>query len=558
MRKIIEILKRYKDSSTSGNIEDRNILKAHIKTDLLTSFDIYKELEDGRLEETVVFANVRIDSNNGYIDYILPFNNPDKLTASEKFSILLLLDKSISNDGRSRAFRELLRKYDIYEKTRKDALGIWSYSSVRFEYSSEDIHFIYMQEMQGKHLSFADKLEIVVQLIYENLFGLMCLDMLAYSDVNEIGFSNDGKYIYCWSDKKIWLSFLELNGEEARIIQDRAISFDTNAGQLDESSPEKLCYRGDLARITVTQHPYSSARNLCTRIFNQRHVSIKQLIPDEEVLTAVTAIVRSGASICMQGSLGTGKTTTMSTLFELLDDNLHIGIVEDFFEQHVMRKYPQKRIVELRSLYNKTLDDAVKTILRLSVDVADLGEVRSGDALYSMLQLIQSVSLSAWFTVHVANPETTIPRFKNMLMGTGRYKTEQSAVMDIANYINVIFQHNIVNGKRVITDIVEIVPTVSTAFEYGFDLSLEADAEILKKLYYIQQIQSNPYNMYRLNRIMDARDGTPRFLNYPSERLISKAKADKSAWPYMERLLQLADSYKSKDKAVGCYEQDKA
>lgn len=550
MKKIVGILKQYKDSSTSGNVEDRNILKAHIKTDLLTSFNIYRELDDGRLDEAVIFTDIRIDQQNGYIDYILPFDCPERLTAAEKFSILLYLNKNLNEDGRSIAFKQLLKRYAAFEKSRVESSANWAYSSKRYEYNDMDIHSIYMKEMENNRLDFADKLEIIVQMIYENLFGLMCLDMLAYSDVNEVGFSNDGRYIYCWCDQKIWLSFLELSNEEARVVQDRAISFDINAGQLDESSPEKLCYRGDLARITVTQPPYSSARNLCTRIFNQRHVGIRQLIPDDEILTAVTALVRSGASICMQGSLGTGKTTTMSALFELLDDNLHVGIIEDFFEQHVMRKYPQKRIVELRGLYNKTLDDAVKTILRLSVDVADLGEVRSGEALYSVLQLIQSVSLAAWFTVHVANPETTIPRFKNMLLGTGRYQTEQSAVMDIANYINVIFQHNIVNGKRIITEIVEIVPTVSTAFEYGFNLDLETDTETLEKLYYIQQIQNNPYNMYRLNRIMDARDGIPKFLNYPSERLINKSRADKDAWLYMERLIKLVDHYKSTSKAV--------
>jgi Flp pilus assembly CpaF family ATPase len=271
-------------------------------------------------------------------------------------------------------------------------------------------------------------------------------------------------------------------------------------------------------------------------------LEIKELLPDEKLLIAVTALVRSGASICMQGSLGTGKTTTMSALYELLDDNLHIGIVEDFFEQHIMHKYPHKRIVELKSLQNKSMEDAVKTILRLSVDVADLGEVRSGEALYSVLQLIQSVSMAAWFTVHVANPETTVSRFKNLLLGTGRYHTEQSAVMDIINYVNLIFQHNIINGKRVITEIVEIVPMVSTAFDYGFDINLNTDEKVLQKLYYIQQIQNNPNNMYRLNRIMDARDGIPKFINPPSEHILKKAKLSIDSWSYMESLLKLIEN----------------
>lgn len=550
MKRIINILKKYKDSSTSGNAEDRNILKAHIKTDLLTNFNIYKVLEDGSLTDVPICSDIKVEEDNDYIDHIIPFQNTEQLTADEKFNIILYLSRADVN-GRSQAFKNLIKKYDLYNKQRSDSKGNWQYTSKRYEYNKEDIDFIYNNELEGKLLSFADKVEIIVQILYQNIFGLMCLDTLAYSDVNEIGFSDDGRYVYCWCDIKIWLSFLELTKEEARVLQDRAISFDKDTGQLDESSPEKLCYRGDLARITVTQQPYSSARNLCIRIFNQRHLEIKELLPDEKLLTAVTALVRSGASICMQGSLGTGKTTTMSALYELLDDSLHIGIVEDFFEQHIMQKYPCKRIVELKSLQNKSMEDAVKTILRLSVDVADLGEVRSGEALYSVLQLIQSVSMAAWFTVHVANPETTVSRFKNLLLGTGRYHTEQSAVMDIVNYINLIFQHNIINGKRVITEIVEVVPMVSTAFEYGFDINLNTDEKALQKLYYIQQIQNNPNNMYRLNRIMDARDGIPKFINPPSEHILKKAKSDKDSWSYMESLLKLIENQSMKSKAVG-------
>lgn len=550
MKRIINILKKYKDSSTSGNAEDRNILKAHIKTDLLTSFNIYNVLEDGSLTDIPMCRDIKVEEDNDFIDHIIPFDNAEQLTADEKFNIILYLSRTDVN-GRSQAFKNLIEKYDLYNKQRTDGKGSWRYTSKRYEYNKDDINFIYNDVLEGKVLSFADKVEIIVQMLYQSIFGLMCLDTLAYADVNEIGFSDDGRYIYCWCDIKIWLSFLELTKEEARIMQDRAISFDKDAGQLDESSPEKLCYRGDLARITVTQQPYSSARNLCIRIFNQRHLEIKELLPDEKLLTTVTALVRSGASICMQGSLGTGKTTTMSALYELLDDSLHIGIVEDFFEQHIMQKYPCKRIVELKSLQNKSMEDAVKTILRLSVDVADLGEVRSGEALYSVLQLIQSVSMAAWFTVHVANPETTVSRFKNLLLGTGRYHTEQSAVMDIVNYINLIFQHNIINGKRVITEIVEVVPMVSTAFEYGFDINLNTDEKALQKLYYIQQIQNNPNNMYRLNRIMDARDGVPKFVNPPSENILKKAKASKDSWSYMESLLKLIENQKKECKVVG-------
>ncbi|HYF75327.1 MAG TPA: hypothetical protein VD757_01960, partial [Candidatus Nitrosocosmicus sp.] len=55
------------------------------------------------------------------------------------------------------------------------------------------------------------------------------------------------------------------------------------------------------------------------------------------------------------------------------------------------------------------------------------------------------------------------------------------------------------------------------------------------------QIHSNPYNMFRLNTIMQMYDGTPRFVNYPSERMVAKAGKDKSTWIYMKALLDLIE-----------------
>jgi hypothetical protein len=175
----------------------------------------------------------------------------------------------------------------------------------------------------------------------------------------------------------------------------------------------------------------------------------------------------------------------------------------------------------------------------MSVDVANIGEVRDGMALFSFIQLVQSVSIAAWFTAHITNPETTVPRLKNMLIGTGRYFSEQSAVMDIIHYINMIFQHEIINGQIMITKVVEIVPLVACSSDFNYTMRTE-DA-MLKKLYYIQQIQNNPYNMFRLNPIMQMENGAVKLINYPSARMIEKAKKNSNAWKYMKKLISLIE-----------------
>ncbi|HWQ29712.1 MAG TPA: ATPase, T2SS/T4P/T4SS family [Negativicutes bacterium] len=532
-RKIVLLLRDYKEKSTSGLPEARNVIKAHIKNLLLTGFNIYLEDRNRNLTDICLSEEVKVSEENKLVDCMLPFDEPEKLTGMDKFEIILYLNRDATGDGRDGAFKKLLDRYGIYEKTRKTDY----YESVGYEYNSEDIELIYSMEV--RELDFADKLEIVTQRIYEELFGLKHIDILAYSDVNEVGFSNDGRYIYCWCGRKIWLSFMALDEREARVVQDRAISFEKHSPQLDVSHPEVLCHRGDGARITVTQRPYFSSRNLCIRIFNQSTSGFLDLITLEKLRVLIIALVKAGESICLQGSLGSGKTTTMNIMYELLDDYLHIGTVEDYFEQHIMDKYPYKRIVEGQSINGKELLDVVKTMLRMSVDVANIGEVRDGNALFSFIQLVQSVSVAAWFTTHITNPETTVPRLKNMLTGTGRYFSEQSAVMDIIHYINMIFQHEIVDGQIMISRVVEIVPLV-TAFS-EFDYRNEPDIEKLKRLYYLQQIQGNPNNMFSLKTIMEMRGGSMRFVNYPSVRMIEKSRKSNTAWKYVCRLIKMIE-----------------
>lgn len=532
-RKIVLMLRDYKEKSTSGLTEARDIIKAHIKNIILSGFDIFMEDDNGGLEDRCIFERICVSEANMLVDHILPFNNPESLTSREKFEIILHKNKTIEKDGRDGAFKKFLSKYELYDKTRENDC----YESLRYEYNYQDIDFIYNSE--NNTLSFMDKMEVVTQRLYEEIFGLKHIDILAYSDINEVGFSNSGQYIYCWCGKKIWLSFLQISENDARVIQDRAISFEKHCPQLDVSHPEILCHRGDGARITVTQTPYFSARNLCIRIFNQSGSGFKDLIAMEKLRTLIVALVKSGESICLQGGLGSGKTTTMNVMYELLDDYLHIGTVEDYFEQHVMEKYPYKRIVEGQSTNEKDLLDVVKTMLRMSVDVANIGEVRDGNALFAFIQLVQSVSVAAWFTTHITNPETTVPRLKNMLTGTGRYFSEQSAVMDITHYINMIFQHEIIDGKIMITKVVEIVPLVEVSSD--FDYRKEFEMEKLQKLYYIQKIQSNPYNMFSLNTIMETEDGAAKFVNYPSGRVIAKARKNKEAWRYVKKLVRLVE-----------------
>ncbi len=524
-----KVISGYIKSATNGDLKDRENFILFIKTRLLTDITLF-ELKDGSAFKKPIFHIALENKEYRYlVDSIIPFQDEKKLSYRDKFSILLYHYKDVNKLGYDRAFDKIRKKYPYYKKQNiHDNL-----SNKWYEYTACDLENMYQQEEIS--LTFYDKVNIIAQRIYEELYGLGCIDILAYSDINEVGIANDGRYIYAWASDKIHLSFLTLTEQETRIIQDRSISFDDKVGALNHSNPEVLCYRADNARITALQPPYCSARTLCIRIFNKRESNFKEIIRNDKQQLLVQALIRTGQKISLQGGLGAGKTTAMQVMLEVLDDSLHIGTVEDYFEQHNMLKYPNKRVIELQECSSKSLIDAVMSLFRLSVDVANVGEARDGNAVFSFIQLAQAIEKSAMLTSHIASPQDTVPRYKNMLMASKLYSSEQTAIADIVQYFNIIFQHEIIDGVRRITKIVEIIPQNST--NNDLKISLDTDMETLEKLAYIQQIQQNPYYLYRLNPLMEFINGEYCFLNYPSEKIMKRLTNNSALHGILDMLL---------------------
>lgn len=526
-RKFALTISNYIKNAANGNLKGRQMIKDYIRTILLTDIKIYSE------GKVIWSGSLDADENRGIADEILPFNEPVKLSCTDKFEIILYGYKDINDLGYDKAFNRLKARYPCFEK------DVFHDNKKVYEYTSGDIEAIYAEE-EGK-LDFYEKIDVIVQRVYEDLYGLKCIDILAYSDINEVGISNNGRYVYVWSDEKIRLSFMDITEDETRIIQERSISFDDKVGALNNSNSEVLCYRADNARITAIQPPYSSARALCIRIFNKQNNTFKDIVPDYNQRLLIEALIRAGQKISLQGGLGTGKTTAMQVMLEVIPDNMHIGTVEDYFEQHNMLKYPDKRVVELQECMgqNKSLLHAVMSLFRLSVDVANVGEARDGNAIFSFIQLAQAISSSALFTSHVASPEDTVPRYKNMLIATDKYTSEISAISDIVNYINIIFQHEIIDNERRITKIVEIIPQNMNV--KNIDVSMKTDDKTLNKLALIQQIQQNPAYMYRLNPLMVFDGSAYRFVGRPSERILEKAKKDPGVKALFDKLNNAID-----------------
>lgn len=525
---------RYKEDAEKGKLKERELFINYIKTRLQEEILVTRDAE--------VVYGITVGADN--IDKFIDFEEPSNLSALEKFEILLYHFKEIDEMGYDKAFKKLKEKYPIYLKVKEAVhFGI----NKTYEYTEEDINKIY--ESEKILLSYSDKLDILTQKVYEEVFGLGCIDILAFSDINEVGISNDGSYIYCWADEKIRLSFLNITENECRQIQERSTSFDNKNGQISTSTPEINCDRADQARITAFQKPYFSTRHLRIRIFNKKKSNFNEIITSTKQQLLIQTLISIGEKGVLQGPMGVGKTTSMQTFNEVIQDYLHIGSVEDYFEQHNSIKYPNKCIVEAQTIEEKKTDtktipgknllDAIKSLLRASVDVLNIGEARDGEAVFAFIQVAQALANCSLFTVHAPRPEDTIPRLKNMIIATGKYFSEQAAVKDLVTYVNTIYQHSIIDNQRCISDIVEVVPLIEKYAKQ--EISSNTDIETLQKLALVQQIQQNTSYMYTLKPLLVYKNGDFVFQNRPSERLINKANENIETKEMMDELLKLVD-----------------
>lgn len=518
-------IKKCRDRANTGSLKDREALKGFIKARLLKGFNLY-EIEEGKISRKPVYENLILNIRDEIVDWIVPFGNNKKISTEDKFKMILIKSREINVLGYDEAFNRIKGRYPIYNKEER----VGDFTNKSCEYNKEDIELIYVSEVE--EVTFNDKIEFIVQSLFEEIYGLRNIDMLCYSAVNEVGFQNDGEYVYVWCDEKIRLKFLSLTSKQAEVVQRRIL---TKAGQLDTSTQEVMWNRVDNARITATMPPYTSNRVLRVRIFNIVDKNFDVIIQDDKLSFLIKTLVKIGLTISLQGELGSGKSTTMSTLLEILDDSIHIATIEDVLEQHNSKKYPNKSIVELQSTSEKSLMDSLSTLLRLSVDAANVGEVRDGESLAVLIQIAQAIGKSVFFTSHMASAEDFVPRGKNMLISTGRYFTEQAAVFDLVNYVNIILQHKIGERGRYIAPVVEIVPLVSKYARY--EATMDSSIEELQKLSYIEKIQQTPSNMYKLNTLIDLENGEYRYKNFPSEQLVERALSNELTRKYMLRLI---------------------
>lgn len=187
---------------------------------------------------------------------------------------------------------------------------------------------------------------------------------------------------------------------------------------------------------------------------------------DEQMLLLLSGLVQAKFNVIVSGATGTGKTTLLNALSELIPDGERVITIEDSAELQLQ----QAHVIRLESRPNiegrgqVTIRDLVRNSLRMRPDRIIVGEVRGGETL-DMLQAMSTGHDGSLATVHANSAEDALMRLQT-LASMSEVKVPFEALRDqINSAVDVLVQltrHP--DGTRRVTEIAVLASTARERF----------------------------------------------------------------------------------------------
>ncbi len=220
----------------------------------------------------------------------------------------------------------------------------------------------------------------------------------------------------------------------------------------------------DGSRVNAVIAPISlTGPCLTIRKFPSRRLTIDDLVRRGALSAVVKEFLRAcvevGCNILISGGTGTGKTTLLNCLSDLIPDKERIVTIEDTAElqlqkEHVVRL--ETKTANLEGSGEYTIRDLVKNSLRMRPDRIVVGECRGPEAL-DMLQAMNTGHDGSMTTIHANTAEDVIKRLE-VLVQTAADLPLSSIYGQIGSAIDIVLQlTRMRNGRRCVSQITEFV-----------------------------------------------------------------------------------------------------
>lgn len=470
------------------------------------------------------------------INEIIPFNNKDKLTAKDKFDILMYLQK---RSGNKRMFQGICNIANL-DRLLKVSDG-YSYSI-----SDMDIHKAY--ETMALPLTFDDKINILAQRIYEETYGLSVIDLLVMEDISLDSISGgvsgittynyrhmeddvlSGSYIKPRTHDSVWIVY------KGKPIHLKFLSFKSDAqirricknlaehgriGHLTSAEGGIKTHLVDGSRVTIFRPNNASQWAFFVRKFaNTSFLELKDLITDQGSHYPIEVIkwaIHGCVNLFFSGDQNSGKTTYTRAAAKEIDKRQPIRTLEADFELYLNDAYADKNILGTRPSERLSFPKLIELLKSSEAHTILFGETASLDHAKHLINLLLAGTKRIITTGHWPTSDELVAYFVYALDGYGNSGSDDIQAM-VSRLIHLdvhCVKDN--DGHRYIERITEIIPYESEdniiCYKSGIEGRLEEISHYLKlltrkKTYYTRDIVIYEEGIYKmLNPISDRLSG---------------------------------------------------
>lgn len=234
--------------------------------------------------------------------------------------------------------------------------------------------------------------------------------------------------------------------------------------RLDESSPMVDARMSDGSRINAVIPPIAiDGTALSVRKFRQDMLRSADLLASralsQGMLDFLVLAVEKRCNIVVSGGTGTGKTTMLNMLSQLIPSRERIVTIEDTAElqlkhEHVVRL--ETRPPNADGNGEVAAKDLVRNALRMRPDRLILGEIRGAEVL-DVLMAMNTGHDGSMTTLHANNAQDALLRLESLVGMSGVTVAQKTLNQTICSAVDVVVQLiRLPDGRRCISEIIEL------------------------------------------------------------------------------------------------------
>lgn len=256
--------------------------------------------------------------------------------------------------------------------------------------------------------------EYLEKYVFQATFGYGPLtDILEDDTLEEIAIVGLNKPIYVFVRDKGWLDTNVMFTERENLI-DIINKLARRIGRrITLQNPRLNAILPDGSRMHATIEPVSELE-VTIRKFRKKPIEVNDLIKigyTHESLAFLWTVFQNDKNVIICGNTAAGKTTTLNALFNFIDLNERIILLEETPEIQI----PHKHVIKMKT--NENIEVGMKELiedsLRMRPDRVIIGEVRTKEEIRAMIESMNAgQARGCYVTMHANNTKELISRMR--------------------------------------------------------------------------------------------------------------------------------------------------